>query len=341
MATASTATHYRLGFSLGDPNGIGPELVLKLFADSRMLDLFCPLVFGPSKAIDETSQALGANFAYQLIRDPAEAQPGQVNWVDTSPKFPKLEPGRLTQNGGRAAYHALAQAVQALQAGAMQGLVTLPINKSNIQSKQFSFPGHTEYLAEAFKAEQPLMLMILNELRVGVVTSHIPLREVPDAVTSERILAKLRAMNRSLREDFTLPRPRLAVLGLNPHAGDAGLLGEEDQAVITPAIEQAVQEDILAWGPFAADGFFATATYRKFDGILAMYHDQGLIPFKSLTQGAGVNFTAGLPVVRTSPDHGTAMDIAGKGRADPTSTREAVYHALDILRARQLLVSPS
>jgi len=322
-----------LGITVGDVNGIGPELLLEVFSDSRMLDLANVVIYGPLRAINYYKQILRyENFHFKVYD--GEIFKDKINWVDTTPNFDRVEVGFSSSKAGYAAFQALEIATQHLIEGEINVLVTLPIDKASIQNPNFAFPGHTEYLADRFGENDALMLMVCDELRIAVVTGHIPIKEVSEALSVEKILRKISLFHGSLQLDFNIQKPKIAVLGLNPHAGDNGLLGNEENEMINVAIDRARADGMLITGALAADGFFATSKYLQFDGILAMYHDQGLIPFKTLAQGSGVNFTAGLTCVRTSPDHGVAYDIAGKSVADTTSLREAIYLALDIYRIR-------
>jgi 4-hydroxythreonine-4-phosphate dehydrogenase len=326
---------YRIGITHGDVNGISYEIILKALSDPRLTELFTPVIYGSSKVASYHKKALDTgNIHFNLVRSAEQAEPGKVNMVNIYSGEIKIDLGQPTRIAGEVAYLALESATADLGGGHLQALVTAPISKQNIQSSKFPFPGHTEYLAKKFGVDDSLMLMVNNDFRIGVITGHIPLREVPAAISKELILHKLWIFNRSLVRDFGIRKPRIAVLGLNPHAGDQGVLGEEEQQVVVPAIKTAFDEGILAFGPYPADGFFGSASFRDFDGILAMYHDQGLIPFKALSFKSGVNFTAGLPVVRTSPAHGTAYDIAGKNLASPDAFREAIYLAIDVVRNR-------
>lgn len=323
-----------IGISLGDINGIGPEVVIKALADTRMLDMMTPVVYGSTKVLGYYRKALKLNnFQYQQMQDIAEE--GRINVVNCWEEMIEIQLGQSTPEGGKAALLALQQAVKDLKEGRIEGIVTAPINKQNIQSDDFKFPGHTEFFTKAFETRDSLMLLCSGKLRVGVVTGHVPLQKVPQLITRERVQLKLNILERSLRQDFGISKPRIAVLGLNPHAGEEGLLGKEEQDIIIPLIEEFKNKGRLVFGPFPADGFFGSGAFHKFDGILAMYHDQGLIPFKTLAFEQGVNYTAGLPIVRTSPDHGTAYDIAGQGIASESSLREALYLACDIARKRQ------
>lgn len=322
-----------LGLTIGDVNGIGPELLLEVFSDSRMLDLANVVIYGPLRAINYYKQILRyENFHFKVYD--GEIFTDKVNWVDTTPNFERVEVGFSSEKAGYAAFQALEVATQHLIEGEINVLVTLPIDKASIQNQDFTFPGHTEYLADRFNENDALMLMVQEELRIAVVTGHIPLKEVSRSLSVEKIFHKISLLHGCLQLDFNIRKPKIAVLGLNPHAGDNGLLGDEENKLINVAIDRARADGMMVTGALAADGFFATSKYRQFDGVLAMYHDQGLIPFKTIAQGTGVNFTAGLTCVRTSPDHGVAYDIAGKSIADTTSLREAIYLALDIYRIR-------
>ena len=323
-----------IGISLGDINGIGPEVVIKALSDARILDMITPVVYGSTKVLGFYRKALKMNnFQYHHMDKGLEE--GQINVVNCWEEVIEITMGQTTPEGGRAALLALQHAVRDLKAGTIEGIVTAPINKHNIQTEEFQFPGHTEYFTKEFETKDSLMLLCSGNLRVGVVTGHVPLAKVPSMITRERVQLKLNILEKTLRQDFGIHKPRIAVLGLNPHAGEEGLLGNEEQNVIIPLIEDFKNKGRLVFGPFPADGFFGTGAYNKFDGILAMYHDQGLIPFKTLAFEQGVNYTAGLPIVRTSPDHGTAYDIAGQNIASETSLREAIYMACDIARRRK------
>lgn len=327
----------RIGISHGDVNGVGYEIIMKTLSDPRILELFTPVVYGSSKVASYHKKALNVgNIHFNLVRSADQAVEGKANLVNIYNEEIKLDLGQSTTVAGEVAFLALEAATADLGKGFIDALVTAPINKQNIQREDFDFPGHTEYLANKFGVQDNLMLMVNNDFRIGVITGHIPLSEVPQAITRELILYKLKIFHQSLIRDFGIRRPRLAVLGLNPHAGDKGIIGQEEQDIIIPAIQTAFDAGILAFGPYPADGFFGSSTFKKFDGILAMYHDQGLIPFKTLSFKSGVNYTAGLPIVRTSPAHGTAYDIAGKDMASPDGFREAVYLAIDIVRNRKI-----
>ncbi|MFN8394741.1 MAG: 4-hydroxythreonine-4-phosphate dehydrogenase PdxA [Bacteroidia bacterium] len=326
----------RIGISIGDFNGIGPELVIQGLTEPRLKEICTPIVYGSSKVLNVYRKLLSVDkFSYNVIQQPNQAQPKKVSVIECITNAENVEPGKPSAEAGKGAFEALRAAVNDLKAGEIDALVTLPIDKSSIQSPEFQFPGHTEYLAQQFGLDTSLMFMIHDRIRVAVVTGHIPLEKVSKAITVETIMKKLRIMNMSLKTDFNVEKPKIAVLGLNPHAGDNGLLGREDKEKIQKAVEDAQRERIFAMGPYSADGFFGMGTFKKFDAILAMYHDQGLIPFKLMAGFEGVNFTAGLPVVRTSPDHGVAYNLAGKGEADPASFVHAMYKAMDIYRERR------
>jgi len=326
----------RIGITHGDINGIGCEIILKVLSDTRILELFTPVIYSSPKVIAYYRKALGlTNLNTYSARSGEEAQDDRINVVNCLNDEVRVEMGKSTPQGGEAALASLQAAVTEIKSGMLDALVTAPINKFNVQSENFRFQGHTEYLQSEFGSGSTLMLMASNSLRVGILTGHAPLAGVPALVTQNKLLSALRLMNRTMLEDFNINRPRIAVLSLNPHAGDNGLLGTEEQTLIIPAIEKVKNDGILAFGPYPSDGFFATDNYRKFDVILAMYHDQGMTAFKTLSSGNGVNFTAGLPIVRTSPAHGTAYDLAGKDMASPDSFRQAIYLACDIAHNRK------
>lgn len=324
----------KIGISIGDINGIGMEVIIKTFTDSRMLDFCTPIVYGSAKLAAVHRKELEINdFSFHKIKSISEANPKKANLIDCWTEDVDVLFGRSTPDGGKYALISLECASKDLFDGNIDALVTAPINKENIQSETFDFPGHTEYLTEKFEGNS-LMLMVSENLKIGVATNHIPISEVASSLTADSIFSKLKILKNSLVKDFSCTNPRIAVLGLNPHAGDSGLLGKEEAEIITPAINNAKSIGINTFGPYSADGFFGSANYRKFDAILAMYHDQGLIPFKSLSFGEGVNFTAGLNVIRTSPDHGVAYAIAGKNSASESSFRAAIYIACDIYKNR-------
>lgn len=326
-----------VGITQGDSNGIGYETIIKAFSDERMLELCTPVIYGSSKIFGFYRKQLHniGQINTNVISSAREAHPKRVNILNCLPENVFVEPGLSTPESAKAAIASLGKGVEDLKQGSIDVLVTAPINKRAMNNEGFGFTGHTEYLKKAFEAEDVTMIMVSDQLKVGIVTSHIPLKEVPGALTVEKILKKLRAMKHSLERDFGISSPKIAVLGLNPHCGDGGLLGDEEQSVILPAINAANEEDILAFGPYSADGFFGLGNYSKFDATLAMYHDQGLAPFKAIAFESGVNYTAGLPAVRTSPDHGTAYEKAGKDMADPRSMISAIYTAMDIYRNRE------
>jgi 4-hydroxythreonine-4-phosphate dehydrogenase len=324
-----------IGISIGDINGIGTELIIKTFSDNRLLELCTPVLFASNKLINFYRKSIPDSvFNYQNIKDLTRVYPKQVNILNCWEEEVSITPGTLNETGGKYAIRSLVAAVDALKDKKIQGLVTAPIHKKNIQSAAFDYPGHTPYLQQAFGMKDVLMLMSSENFRVGLVTEHIPISEVATKISRESILSKLNIMRDSLIRDFGIDKPRIAVLGLNPHAGDEGLIGREEEDILKPAIKDA-KHSMLVFGPYSADAFFARNQQQKFDAVLAMYHDQGLIPFKSLAFGEGINFTAGLPAVRTSPDHGTAFDIAGKDKADPGSFMAAVFGCIDIIEKRR------
>jgi len=320
----------RVGISCGDPNGIGLEALADALVDERSMSTMVPVVFAP-RAIAE--QAFDQR-PWGEVEDAKSAKPGQINLVTFDAEDFEHKPGEASKEAGAVAMESLQRAVGNLAKTDVDVLVTAPINKDTIRQAGFAFPGHTEYLASEAGVEEVLMLLCCDGLRIGMVTGHVPLKDVALGLTSAKIGAKLQLMNDSLVRDFGIPSPRIAVLGLNPHAGDNGMMGDEEKRIIAPAIQQAQADGIQAHGPYAADGFFGSGAFKQFDGVLAMYHDQGLAPFKALSFGRGVNFTAGLPVVRTSPDHGTGFDIAGQGKANGDSFREAIRLACDVRRHR-------
>ena len=324
-----------IGISIGDINGIGAELIIKTFSDQRVLELCTPVVFASNKVINFYRKSIPeTNFNYQSNKDFNRIAPKQVNVYNCWEEEVAITPGQLTETGGSYAVKSLIAAVDALKEKKIQGLVTAPIHKKNTQSDQFNFTGHTPYLKNAFGAKDVLMLMVAGNFRVGLVTEHVPVSEIAKHITRENILSKLTILKESLAKDFGIDKPKIAVLGLNPHAGDEGLIGKEDEEIIKPAIKDA-KHNMLVFGPYSADAFFARGQHHKFDAVLAMYHDQGLIPFKSLSQTEGVNYTAGLTAVRTSPDHGTAFDIAGKNKADTSSFLAAIYACIDIINQKE------
>ena len=323
----------RIGITQGDPNGIGWEVILKTFADPRMTELCTPVIYGSPQAAAFYRSTLEEEEELTLhpVVSAHEARRGRVNLVACGDMKP--EPGKESAEAGHAAVEALVRATRDLKEGLLDALVTAPINKEAVQSEEFRYTGHTEFFGAEFEGE-PMMIMCSEVLRVGLVTKHIPVAEVSRNISKEKILGDLHTLRRSLIRDFGIVEPRIAVMALNPHAGDGGLLGREEEEIIRPAIVEAFRQGVLAFGPFAADGLFAGGGFARYDGILAMYHDQGLAPFKTLSPD-GVNFTANLSAVRTSPDHGTAFDIAGEGRADAQSMRNAIYAAIDITQRRR------
>ncbi|AIM38710.1 4-hydroxythreonine-4-phosphate dehydrogenase [Sphingobacterium sp. ML3W] len=330
------ADKLKIGITVGDINGIGLEVIIKSLLDNRVLEFFTPIVYGNTKVASFHRKALGVNdFSFNVINDPEQANPKRANMINCWQEDVKITLGEENEIGGKYAFISLEKAVDDLNAGKIDALVTAPINKHNIQQEGFHFPGHTEYLQEKTQANDVLMFMICEELRVGVVTGHIPVKDIAEHITEESILNKLELMHESLKKDFWIQKPKIAVLGLNPHAGDNGVIGTEDDLIIRPAIEKAKEKGMLCFGPYPADGFFANHAYEKFDAVLAMYHDQGLIPFKHIAKRNGVNFTAGLPIVRTSPDHGTGYDIAGQNVAAHESFMEALFQAVHIVKRRR------
>lgn len=320
----------------GDSNGIGYEVIIKALADERILEQFTPIVYGSPKLLGFYLKTIPEveNFEFVTITKASEAQPKKVNLLNCLDDNVYAEPGNLNAEGAKAALKSLEAAIADIKAGLTDVLVTGPINKKAMSGQGFGFPGHTEYLQHAFGVNDVTMLMISDRIKLGVVTGHIPLKDVPGKISEEKILSKLHLMKESLIRDFGITNPNIGVLSLNPHSGDGGLLGTEEQEIIIPAIKKANAEGIEAFGPFSPDGYFGLGTYQKFDATLAMYHDQGLSPFKTIAFSDGVNYSAGLPIVRTSPDHGTAYELAGRGSADATSMRAAIFAALDILRRR-------
>ncbi|NER14253.1 4-hydroxythreonine-4-phosphate dehydrogenase PdxA [Leptobacterium flavescens] len=324
----------KVGISIGDINGIGCEIILKTFKDPRMLDFCTPVIFASAKTISFQRKQLGIQMNYNGVEKASQAVNGKINIVNVWKEVPKVEFGKETEEGGKYALLSLEAAVQALIKKEIDVLVTAPINKHNIQSDKFKFPGHTDFLAKELKGEA-LMFMVTDELKVGLFTDHVPVKDVSEHLTPELVKNKIDKVYESLKRDFRIARPKIAVLGLNPHSGDNGVIGQEDDKVLRPVISEAFNKGKLVYGPYAADSFFGSENYKKFDAVLATYHDQGLIPFKTLSFGQGVNFTAGLNAVRTSPDHGTAFEIAGKNEADHHSFKEAVFTGISIFRNRK------
>lgn len=326
-----------VGITQGDINGIGYEVIIKALSDPRVNEICIPVVFGSPKVAAYHRKALNMeSFTFHQAKDIADINPKKPNIINCMDENVRVELGKSTEPGGEGAYLALEAALAGIKSGKVDVLVTAPINKHNMQSANFKFAGHTEYLANRFGAKETLMLMVSPMMRVGVVTGHIPLKMVPETVTTDLVVRKARLLNRVLVQDFAVRKPRIALLGLNPHSGDEGVIGTEDQEVLIPAINQLNSEGLVAMGPYPADGFFGSSSFTKFDAILAMYHDQGLAPFKALAFETGVNFTAGLPIVRTSPAHGTAYEIAGMGVASHEPFLQSLYLAIDLFRNRQM-----
>ena len=325
----------RIGITQGDINGVGYEVILKTFSDPTMLELCTPIIYGSPKVAAYHRKALDIQTNFSIVNSATEAGYNRLSVVNCTDDEVKVEFSKPDPEAGKAALGALERAIEEYREGLIDVIVTAPINKHTIQSEEFSFPGHTEYIQErAGEGREALMILMNDVLRVALVTTHLPIRDVAQAITKEAVMQKIRIFHEALRKDFNVSNPRIAVLALNPHAGDDGLLGTEERDIIRPALQEMEKEGVFCFGPYAADGFFGNRTYEHFDGVLAMYHDQGLAPFKALSMTDGVNYTAGLPIVRTSPDHGTAYDIAGQGKADEASFRQAVYAALDVYRNR-------
>ena len=324
----------RVGISVGDINGIGCEVILKTFQDNRMLEFCTPVIFASNKIISQQKSDLNINITFHGVQKASDAVDGKINVVNISKEVPRIEYGKATKEGGAYAIKSLKAATKALQDGNIDVLVTAPINKNNVQSEEFKFPGHTDFLAKELKG-QSVMFMVADTLRVGLLTDHIAVKDVADAITPKLIREKVQILEKSLRMDFGIRKPKIALLGINPHSGDSGTIGEEDDKVLRPTIQEIFDKGSMVFGPYSADSFFGSNSHRNFDAILAAYHDQGLIPFKTLSFGKGVNFTAGLEKVRTSPDHGTAYEIAGKGVADASSFKEATFMAIHIFRKRR------
>ncbi len=325
-----------IGISIGDYNGIGPEVVIKVLNDNRILNHLTPVIYADGRLISFYRKQLDfQNFSYNQIKKIAEVDHRKINVLNLNQEELNITPGKPTEEGGKYAALSLQRAVEDLKAGKLDALATAPLSKELVQSESFTFPGHTEYLTEQDGAKDSLMFLVSDSLRVGVVTGHIPLKDVSNTITEELVETKLKLMMKSLKNDFGIKKPRIAILGINPHAGENGLLGDEEQNVLIPLINKQKEKGNFISGPFPADGFFGSAQLKAYDGILAMYHDQGLIPFKYIAFETGVNFTAGLSFVRTSPDHGTAFSLAGKGEADEQSMRNAIYMAADIVKSRK------
>lgn len=326
----------RIGISIGDLNGVGLELIMKTFSDPDMLSLCTPIVFGSSKVVSYHRNALDMrDFNFHIVQNVEDALEGKPNLVNCWKEEVKMDFGQVSPEVGSYAAKSLEAACDAVEAKQVDAIVTAPINKESIQSSDFQFAGHTDYLESRFKSKAT-MFFLSPELKLGLATVHVPLEKVTSLITEDLLSQKIKAIHNSLKQDFHLPKGRIAILALNPHAGDQGLMGKEDMEIVQPSIEKLRDQGIMAFGPYPADSFFGASAYKDFDAVLAMYHDQGLVAFKSLTFGEGVNYSAGLPIIRTSPDHGTAFDIAGQGKADPSSFRAAVYAAIDLARARDI-----
>lgn len=325
----------KLGITIGDLNGVGLEIILKTLGNEQIFQYCTPVIYGSSKVVSYHKNIIDfGDFSFNGIRQGDTLRTDRINVVNCWSENVNITLGKATEASGMYAIRALEAAVDDLKKSHVDALVTAPINKQAMKLANFPYPGHTEFFTQAFQSGESLMLMVNDGFRIGLVTNHLPIKEVAAEITRERIASKLNILNETLRVDFGIERPTIAVLGLNPHAGDGGVIGSEEEKLIRPVVIEAKKNGIMAMGPFPADGFFGSGQFRKFDGILAMYHDQALIPFKTLSFGNGVNFTAGLPYIRTSPDHGTAYDIAGKNEADPSSFRQALFLAIDIVRRR-------
>lgn len=335
----STTTENKpvIGFSCGDINGIGPELIIKSLSDSRMLDFFTPVIFASNRVINFYRKGLtDFNFNFTSLKDFNKINVKQINIFNCWEEEVVINPGELNETGGAYAIKSLKAATRALKEKKINALVTAPIHKKNVHSEEFPYTGHTPFFKDFFEQKDVLMLLAAGNFRVGLVTEHVAVRDIARLITRENILSKINILHSSLKRDFNIDKPKIAVLALNPHAGDEGLIGSEEEEIIRPTVKEAKHHNMIVMGPYSADAFFARGYQNRFDGVLAMYHDQGLIPLKSLAFGEGINFTAGLPYIRTSPDHGTAFDIAGKNKADPSSFITAIYAALDILKNQEI-----
>ena len=324
----------RVGISIGDLNGIGCEIILKTFEDVRMMDFCTPIIFASNKTVSQQKDVLGIDVRFNGVNEASKAISGKINVVNVWNETPQLQFGQETEEGGTYAIKSLRAAVKALKEGHIDVLLTAPINKKNIQAEDFDFPGHTDFLAQELEGES-LMFMVTDTLKVGLLTDHVAVKDAPAAIDAELIQKKVQTIEKSLKVDFGIRRPKIALLGINPHSGDNGVIGNEDDDIMKPVIKELSEKGHLVFGPYSADSFFGSDAYKNFDAILAAYHDQGLIPFKTLSFGKGVNFTAGLSKVRTSPDHGTAYEIAGKGKADNNSFKEALFMAIKIFKNRE------
>lgn len=326
--------HIIVGISVGDLNGIGPEIIIKTYEDPRSLELNTPVIFASGKTMQFFKNHFESKINFFNIDTPEKLVHGKVNVVNVWNEPVKIEFGQTDKKIGEYAIKSLEAATKALKEGLIDVMVTAPINKSNIQSDKFNFPGHTDYLAKALNGKS-LMFMVSDDLRVGLLTDHVPLKDASNSITEELIIEKIATVMKSLKQDFGIRKPKVAILAINPHAGDNGVIGDEDDTILRPTLEKIKADGSLVYGPYSADSFFGSNTYKSFDAIIASYHDQGLIPFKTIAFGQGVNFTAGLEKVRTSPDHGTAYEIAGKGVADENSMKQAIYTAIQIFRNRK------
>lgn len=330
-----------IAFTVGDVNGVGPELIMKAFSNKKLLSMCTPVIYGSGRLFAYYRKALDfQEFNYKQIQEVDELDPRRINLVTCWKEELNITPGMSSEDGGKASFLSLKAATKDWVDGRVDALVTAPINKSNIQNDDFKFAGHTEYLTQAAGAKESLMLMTSPQLKLGVVTGHIPLSQVAQSITKEVVIKKAKILNKTLLTDFGIKKPKIAILGVNPHAGDNGLLGREEEKIILPAINELKDKGVLAFGPFSSDGFFGTMNYRKYDGVLAMYHDQGLIPFKTIAFEEGVNYTAGLTMIRTSPDHGTAYEIAGKGKVNIQSFLQSIYTIIDIVKNRKEILAP-
>jgi 4-hydroxythreonine-4-phosphate dehydrogenase len=334
--TTNTERKPIIGFSIGDINGIGPELIIKSLSDNRMLEFFTPVVFASNKVINFYRKSLTEfNFNFSSIKDFDKINPKQVNIYNCWEEEIVITPGELNETGGKYAVKSLKVATQALKDGRINALVTAPIHKKNVYGSEFPYTGHTPFFKEFFGQKDVVMLLTAGDFKVGLVTEHVAVKDIASHITKENILSKINILHTSLKRDFNIDRPKIAVLALNPHSGDEGLIGSEEIEIIRPAVVEAKHHNMIVTGPYSADAFFARGYQARFDTVLAMYHDQGLIPLKALAFGEGINYTAGLPVVRVSPDHGTALDIAGKNKADTASFTAAIFAALDILKNQE------
>jgi len=326
----------KIGITLGDINGISPEVIIKALSDERILELFTPIIYGSTKVIAYHKNIVeGENFMFNSISEASKSRYNAVNVLNCWEEKANIDLGKPTKESGKFAHIALDRAIRDVKSNQIDGIVTAPINKNAMKMSGFNFPGHTEFIAHSYNSKRDLMMFVSDSMKMALATKHVPLKDVPQMITKDFISSRLEVFNKTLIEDFGIERPTIAVLGLNPHAGEDGNIGNEEETEIRPAIIEAKKNGMMVMGPYSADGFFGSGMYRKFDGIMAMYHDQGLIPFKALSFGDGVNFTAGLPIIRTSPDHGTGYDIVGKNVADASSITKAIYCAIDIIRSRK------